>query len=248
MLSGGEDMKKLTLLIIPVLLLLFASQFVLAEKGDHNIRFGLKYIMPTADQDFLFSGQEDLDGTLVQFSEQATIEADAALGFGIGYEYMFTDLVGIDFNLNYAKHDVDAEGTDTVTIPGDPPLVFVDTFDENIGDTSLMPITVGVNFHVYQSDAMDFYLGPFVGYIMYDDLELNNVEPGESNSLSLCDDFGYGVAFGIDVPFGSKGWMFSSVLKYMQTKAEIDEPGTPVDALEIDINPVILQVGFGYKF
>ncbi len=240
-------MKKLSLLAIPILVLFLASSFVWAEAGDHNIRFGFKYISPTGDLDYSYQDAEDIDGTMVEYCEHGTLEADAALGFGFGYEYMFTDLIGIDFNLNYAKHDMNIEGLEELTVYEDPPVLTQLAFDETLGETSLMPLTIGVNFHVYRSEAMEFYLGPFIGYVMYSDIELKYKDPGDTD-ISLNDDLGYGMAFGIDVPFGSKGWMFSSVLKYMQTKGEIDDPDPAIDGWEVDINPLILQVGLGYQF
>jgi len=165
----------------------------------------------------------------------------------------------------YSKHDIDhrEEGRsrfDDGEVIGD--MTGVEAFE---GDISMMPISVGVNFHVMQKEKINFYVGPFISYVMYGDVkwdkrtEYATLTPDDplldpltgsfSESISetskIKSDFGFGAVIGIDVPFGSKGWTFSSSLKYLSTKAQVDEEGwTP----EIDINPWILNIGVGYKF
>lgn len=200
-------MKKLTIILISLLMFMISS-LVWSEPEDHKIRFGLQYISPMGDLT----------------TEGVKFEAQSDIGFSFGYEYMATDLVGIDANLSYSEHDVDASYMGlTLTV----------------ADATMTPLTVGVNFHVVSNENLDFYLGPFAAYVMYGDLK--SKIPGIGDA-SIDDDFGFGAVLGIDVPFGSKGWMFSSALKYLQTSAE------PEGDEALDIDPLVIQLGVGYKF
>lgn len=259
-------MKKLIFLIVPILITFLISSFAWADSGDKIFRFGIEYVSPSgglSDSDTESVRIEgDEPGWLDIFITQ-DIDVDSAIGYGIGFEYMVTDLVGIDFNLNYSKHDVEVTfGGSVLFTPDDPPPdpeTAPITGGEN-GEIGMIPLTVGVNFHFSKSDAIDYYLGPFIGYVFYDDLELEagfarfevpSLPPFEAtfeaDSLSMKNDFTFGATFGIDVPIGGEGWMFSAVAKYYKTEAEIDEDDVE-DGEGLDMDPWVILVGLGYRF
>ncbi len=55
--------------------------------------------------------------------------------------------------------------------------------------------------------------------------------------MSVDSDVGIGAALGLDVPIGKGKWAFSTGLRYIKTQAE-----------EVDIDPVIVTIGFAYRF
>lgn len=239
-------MKKLVLAGL-VLIMFLLSNLVWADAGDKIVRFGIKYVSPTGDLNFLSRNRLTVQGGIEETIEQSTVEPDSAVGLGVGFEYLITDLIGIDFNLNYSSHDVEEEFLERMTfIPdvGPPDVLFEASESGTIGDVTMMPLTVGVNFHLTRSDAVDFYFGPFVTYVFYGDLDTN--EPGEED-VSFKNDLGYGAVVGIDVPFGSKGWMFSTTAKYIGTEADIDGP-VELENFTMSVDPWVVQIGFGYKF
>jgi len=199
----------------------------LAEKGDSKIRFGAQFLGPTGDF-------KTTDGT-----EAIEIEADSAFGPFFEYEYMVTGKVGVFGNVSTQNHDVDAEVTDTS--PGGS------TQEATIADVDVMPIEFGVNFYVVQKDSVEFFLGPKVAYVFFGDVELEPqfVDPGDPDKVSTNEDLGFGVNFGVDVPFGNSGWGFFGGLQYMQFTLETDE-GT--DSAEIDVDPYAVRVGVSKKF
>ncbi len=259
-----------------VLAVMIVSNLAFAEAGKSKVRFGLQYVSPTGDYKAteLMAGPEVyevydpeaddyFDVTLTDIEETFKVEADSAIAFFFGYEYMVTDLIGVDANLSYGKHDVDVKDDlcaffDVEGVTGD-----ADVLGKIKGDITMMPITVGVNFHVMQKEKVDLYVGPFLGYVMYGDVKLNKITanvtltPDDplldpytasytesiSEKIKVKSDFGFGAVVGMDVPFGNN-WMFNAALKYFGTKAKTDE----VDSIEIDINPWVVQIGVGYQF
>ncbi len=105
------------------------------------------------------------------------------------------------------------------------------------GSGDMMPLLVGSNFHFGVSDRVDLYAGPFVGYVFYGHITI------EEEQTAVEDDFAYGAVMGLDVPFGKGSAVFSASARYMITKAEPEEGGAA-----IDMDPVTLLVGLGYRF
>jgi len=106
-----------------------------------------------------------------------------------------------------------------------------------------MPILFDANFHLFGGSAIDFYLGPTIGYAMFDDFEPVPIEGVETVNTPLNDQFTYGVNVGLDFNLG-ENWAISGGLRYLLLDAEPDAP----DASTLPINPVIVTVGVGYKF
>ncbi len=204
-------MKKLSLFAIPILVLFLASSLTWADAGNNAFRFGVQFVSPTGD--------------LTEAGE--TLEADNAVGVSLGYEHVFIDRIGLDFNLAFSKHDLEISSPIQSGTVGD-----VDMF---------MPVTAGVNFHLIRNNIVDFYAGPFAGYVLYGD-----IDPTESDLavVSIENDFAFGGVVGLDVSLTGKGLILTSALKYIQTTAEPEVPSFS----EIDIDPWVIQVGLGFRF
>jgi outer membrane protein W len=76
-----------------------------------------------------------------------------------------------------------------------------------------------------------------VSYVIY----------GDVYGRPMKNDFGYGAVVGIDVPLGSGKWTFSSSVRYIKT-ADETETTDPELYLDIDVDPVIVQIGTGVTF
>ena len=222
-------MRKLGLVL--ALVVLVVSIPAMADQGDKIIRFGIVYVSPGGDYTETF--EDEL------YFEQLTIEADGAIGPYVGFEFMVTDLIGIDATLLLTDHDVDGSMLEIF----DGEVVFDEQMQ--IGTISSMPLLISAHFHVVRNSAIDFYVGPTIGYIFYGDLEF--LSEFEESDTPIKDDFGFGVVAGIDVPFGSAGWNFSTAIRYIQSDAEIDESGIEgPDSIGLD--PWMLHLGVGKRW
>ena len=83
-------MKKVFLITFSVLIVCFFSGLTWAT-GDNVFRSGVQFVSPT--------------GELKELDE--SLEADSAVGFSSGYEHVFMDRIGIDFNIAYSNHDLE---------------------------------------------------------------------------------------------------------------------------------------------
>ena len=162
-----------------------------------------------------------------------------ATGLGISAEYRFAHRLGAEFGIAAAV------GIDGYTYPYD-----FNTF-------SFVPLTAGLNFHLTPDRKVDVYLGPVLAWVHYEDLTFTVYPgvhshhwpywlPGVHENLRVEDDFALGANLGFDVRFGDSRWSFCTALKYLATNLDAtDFEGRRVD---VDLGPVILSVGAGYRF
>jgi opacity protein-like surface antigen len=246
------------LCILATVLLMVISAPVRAEAGDKIVRGGLTSGTPTANTYWGGIGQTDfLDPRfppLGRFDslEEHNTSADGGFGFGLGFEYMLSELIGIDTNFNYSKHNADATFSGEITFTpllGEPPALAPERSETATiigtgpGDADLKVITVGANFHVLRREKLDLYLGPVVGLALLDS-ELTSggftatfesfvsSTPAEHAARDTVSDFVFGAAFGIDVAMGREGWIISAATKYLAGS----------------LSPWTIQIGLGYRF
>lgn len=177
-----------------------------AEAGSSQVRFGLVYSSPTDD---LVDGMQ-------------TTELDGALGFQAGYEYMLTELIGIEPAVGYTSYDLSVEE------PG---------FPDVDGDVDLVAVATSLNFHFVRDGGLDLYVGPTIGYALWGDIDLD----GFPMSVSTDDEFVFGANLGLDRPIGESGWRFSAGVSYLA----VDLAASGGD---IGVSPVQIRVGCGYSF
>jgi outer membrane protein W len=167
------------------------------------------------------------DGTFFD----TTVEADSAWGGSLGWEFRCGHWVGIDLNAIYAKHDIDVAGFGT------------------IGKTAFVPVTVGLNVHVVpEKSPVDVFIGPLVGYAMYDDFSTR--VDGYTLKVDVDSNFVYGLNLGIEVPAPKRGWAFYAAVKYIVTEyyGKLTIDGASGGDLGVDVNPWIGQVGLAYRY
>lgn len=172
------------------------------------------------------------------------LEAGNSIGWGISYERQVNDLIGLEFSVLWTNYDMDFK---------------FDVGRATSDEVKIMPFLLGANFHVVKNDKVDFYIGPLVGWVMYDDFGFRAVDL-ESVSFRVDNDFAWGANMGLDVPVGAQGWGISAALKYVGTNADAKikslGPEAPTlgvnwvvgDSIKVDVNPWVFQAGAHYRF
>jgi hypothetical protein len=216
-----------------------------AADRQNLIRFGAAYVAPTGELTTDGFFVEDVDpATRLEFMGDLVIEPTEAVGLWISYERRFGHLIGLDATLLGADHDVDGTLSGTISLidNGNNEVLQQESFQatEDLADLQITPLMVGANFHVLRDGAVDLYLGPFLAYVFYGDLDFG------FESIPIDDDVGFGAVVGVDVPLGKGGWVFSGAIRYLTTDAQPSESGP--DSMALDVDPWIVQVGAGYRF
>jgi outer membrane protein W len=157
-------------------------------------------------------GSEDVnEGNVTQ-----TLEAAEEAGYSLGFEWRLGKWAGLEFDYLAADNDIDLGGV-------------------TVAKTTMTPLSGSFNFHLIHSKILDFYFGPTVSYVNWDD-----VETTEGDTLSADSQFSYGAQVGLDIS------LFKSVaivtgLRYLQLDLKTDEQ-------DLAVNPLFAKVGVAFRW
>ena len=188
----------------------------------------------------------DVDFSRVDGTQTGRASADAAFGLGLGLEYQISPRWGLEIGALRSSPEV------IITIDETDPDISIRTTDKAV----FTPLTAGVNAHLTPNSKVDFYLGAFVAYVLYDNLDfrLQAEIPIDGTVIVLEDqlrlavdnDFGWGALIGLDVPLGQGNWGLSGTIEYLATDLDTtDEEG---DRTVIGFDPLIVTFGLVYSF
>jgi outer membrane protein W len=238
-----------------------------AEAGDMKVRFGLTWVDPT--------GQSTLDRQIPRTpidQDVAIVSADVrvepTMGVRVGFEYLITGVVGIDFSFGFSDHDVSVDETILVgflpaggTIPDD--LQDPQRIRRTLPDTATLAMatfTVGVYFHPLRNEQVDLWIGPQLAYTIFGNLKYAELpEPEEPDDpiepppdipdtrvdTAMDADIALGAIVGVDWHIGGSGWAVSFSAQYLSIEAV---PNEPASNQSIDIDPWVLNIGTAYRF
>ncbi|MEL7031159.1 MAG: OmpW family outer membrane protein [Pseudomonadota bacterium] len=156
--------------------------------------------------------------------------------------YFFNDNIAVELILAVTPHDVDAVG---VTVPG-----ALTNADIDLGDVWLLPPTLTLQYHFDTGTQWKPYVGAGVNATFF----FNEDEGGVADGIDYDSSFGGALQIGVDYDLDGEpgGWLLNADIKkvWINTDVTIDFTsalGASVDA-EVDINPTVVGIGFGYKY
>ncbi len=197
-----------------------------AQEDRWQFRFGGVWV----DPDVSFS-DVDSDG------DRVNAGADSEIGFSLALERRFSPRLGLELG---ALHAAPA-----LTLDAD--LASGPRF--NVSDSvSFTAITAALNIHLTPDKAVDLYVGPLLGYAFFGDVGFQVQVAGQNLTadFSSDDDFALGAQIGADIPFGDGPWSLNLAARYLDASLEVtDDEGEKTD---LGFDPLILSVGFGYRF
>ena len=228
-------MKLRKLLPLSLLALAGVSSNALAvEKGDWLLHVRAINVNPNDDSSALNVGGSDLAGTGV------TVDDNPSLDISIGY--MLTD----NFSLGVLA---DLSSKHSASVYGLPAALGVPDGTEVV-ETNVLPPTLFAQYHFNPKGKVRPYAGVGLNYTLFfnDDLTAGAVSALGADNLDIDSSFGLAGQFGIDFEM-KNNWSFNVDVKYIQidTEATFDSALGPV-SVDIDINPLVLGVGFGRTF
>ncbi len=143
------------------------------------------------------------------------------------FTYFATDNIAFELIAAIAEHDLTAVGTAVG--------------DVDLGDKWVLPPTLLAQYHFRVSDTVKPYVGVGVNYTFFfaDD-------EGDVEDIALSDEFGFALQAGFDVDLGDN-WLLNVDVKrlFLSTDATINGGAITAD---VDLDPWVFGVGFGYRF
>jgi len=206
-------MKRLLLSAIATSLLVAAP--AAAEQGDWLVRLRGLHVVPNEDATIdPIGGDVDIDTSIVP-------ELDIS--------YFIQDNWAVELILGVTPHDVMA----------------VDTAagDIDLGDVTLLPPTLTLQYHFNPAGQVRPYLGAGVNYTTF----FNEDLPSGSalSTIDYDDSFGLAAQAGLDFAL-ENGWLVNLDVKYIDINTDVLIDGAI--AADVDIDPVIFGIGLGRQF
>ncbi|MFZ4761435.1 MAG: OmpW/AlkL family protein [Alphaproteobacteria bacterium] len=111
----------------------------------------------------------------------------------------------------------------------------------NVGKAWLLPPTLTAQYHFSDFEAVKPYIGAGVNYTHF-----FNADGGALNAVNYDDSFGLALQAGVDVPI-KDNWYFNLDVKkiFISTKVKFSPSGV---SAKVDIDPLLVGVGVGYRF
>ena len=158
------------------------------------------------------NGSESVqDGGLTQ-----TLEAASAAGYSLGFEWRLGKWAGLEFDYLRSDQDIDLGGV-------------------TVAETTMNPLSASFNFHLIHSKILDFYFGPTLSYVNWDD-----VKTVDGESFSTDSEYGYGLQVGLDISL-IKSVAIVTGLRYTKL-------GITADDQDVDVDPLFAKVGVAFRW
>ena len=170
----------------------------------------------------------------VDGDEVISAEFKDSFGFGLQIERMVSNRIGIEFGILWSEPDVEV-------VIVEPPIRL-----EIGAPFRIIPVALGVNYHFGSGGKTDFYIGPAVAWVLYDDVVLDDPDFGRE-TLSVDDDYAWGATLGLDVNLTETGkWAFNGEIRWMKGSTDFKNPEG--ESRSVDVDPVYLTLGVTYRF
>ena len=206
-------MKRL--LITAALAALATAGSAAAESGDWLVRLRAINVAPNESADIAaIGGDVDINTSIVP-------ELDIT--------YFVQDQWALELILGVTPHDVTAVGT---TLG-----------DVDLGDVTLLPPTLTLQYHFNPAGQVRPYLGAGVNYTHFFNADL----PTGSALTSIDYDASFGLAAQGGIDFAvDEDWFFNVDVKYIDINTDVTINGAI--AADVKIDPVVFGLGFGRRF
>lgn len=135
-------------------------------------------------------------------------------------EYFFLPNLSTELILGVSRHDITADG-------------------DRFGTTWLLPPTLTLKYHFMPKNKISPYLGAGINYVIPFKEKLNGV-----SDFRIDSSLGWALQAGLDLALGNS-WYANVDLKYLDLETKMRIAGTKYD---LDLNPLVVGLGVGYRF
>ena len=212
-------LSLLTFLLLPI------SESIALDKGDWLVRLRGIGVIPT-----------DESGPISPDLLTSGLDLQPAIVPELDITYMATPNIGIELILATSPHDLD--GTGAIAGLG------------KTAETMLLPPTLLLQYHFDTGTGFRPYVGAGVNYtISYAENADRSLEAVlVPTSVSADDALGWAIQAGVDYHINER-WLLNLDVKYIDigVDVELNSRGT-MRTLDVDINPIVVGGGFGYRF
>ena len=159
------------------------------------------------------------------FGVSSTEVDGTGFGFGVDVERRFSKLFGLDLAIGYTELDVEFKQSLTTTVSKDT--------------LEVLPVWLAANFHVVNTEKLDFWVAPQIAYVSWNDPRTFPVPGQPTFVLPTKNEFpAVGLALGLD-------WWLSENsglnFAFRFVDADTDDSGN------LPVDPTFITVGYAWR-
>jgi hypothetical protein len=182
-------------------------------------------VSPANAQDNKFKAYAAVNYVLPTSNEEFTIddvrerlEASSEAGWSLGFEWRLGKWAGLEFDYLRADEDIEFGG-------------------EKLASTTMNPLTGSFNFHLVHTKFIDFYFGPSISYVMWDD-----ISDTDGDSTGVDSEWAYGAQVGTDFAL-IKTVAIVTALRWQRMDISVKD----VDG-SLGVDPLFAKVGVAVRW
>ncbi len=166
------------------------------------------------------------------FGGQVQADGDVEIGIGIAVEYRLNDLVSLELaRVSATSMDIDYSANGN---------------NAQIGEgVSFIPILLGANFHLIDTNQIDVYAGPRVAHVNFGGF--THEIGGQTVAVDVDNEFGWGATAGLKYQFGDSAWSLLTEVTYVDVDMKATNRGTD-ETFVHGFNPLLVTVGLSHRF
>ena len=203
-----------------------AAPPAMAEEGDTFIRLRGVVVAPN----------EDSSGITPAFPAEP-VSVDNAFAPEVDITHMVTDNIGFELIAATTKHSISGTNGTTGTIG-------------KLASTWVLPPTLTVQYHFAPEAKVRPYVGAGVNWTLYYKEKASNgleTAVGPTN-VNLSSSFGWAAQVGIDIDLNERMFLnFDAKYIKMDTDARLNTTAAGLQRVGVDIDPLVVGVGVGFK-
>lgn len=191
-----------------------------AAEGDWLVRVRALLMDPSND-----------NSTTAVVPALGEVKAEDKLFPEVDISYFFTPNIAAELILTVPqKHDVELGGVD-------------------IGSVKHLPPTLTLQYHFNPTGTVRPYAGVGLNYTRFSGVKLDaGTVLGGSVPLKVDrSSVGWAAQIGVDIQLAPQ-WFLNLDAKYVKIDTDISVKGAGIPVTRLDIDPVLLSVGLGYRF
>lgn len=191
-----------------------------AAEGDWLVRVRALQMSPSND-----------NSTTTVVPALGEVKAEDKLFPEVDISYFFTPHIAAELILTVPqKHDVELGGV-------------------NIGSVKHLPPTLTLQYHFNPAGTIRPYAGIGLNYTRFSSVKLDaGTVLGGSVPLRVDrSSFGWAAQIGVDIQLAPQ-WFLNLDAKYVKIDTDIAVKGAGIPVTKLDIDPLLLSVGLGYRF
>lgn len=225
-------MKKLIASATAIASIGLSSNLMAYESGDFVIRAGLTSVIPDDS-----SGNVTVTDLGGDTGMQVSVGNNTQLG--LNFVYFFNQNLAIELlAATPFNHSIDLENS------------ALGLGDGALAETNHLPPTLSILYYVSTSNsAFQPYIGLGINYTIFFEESFDSARQTQGfNSLELDDSLGLSAQLGFDYTL-SDNWSLNTSVRYIdiETSAEF-KVGNSAAKVDVDIDPWVYTLAFGYKF